>query len=158
MAVVFDNEGKKAIAMAMMAQSFSLLLCDSKASWGFGDAPDYSGKIEEPFGAVKEHYKSYVVEDEDGEIEFNGKRYSTTAEITNIISVSFKIKGSDIEGRTIRQELVVVDISEKNENNLTYQPIDNLDLSSMRKILGENISPKNIEVGSSEIISYIMTF
>ena len=157
MAVVFDNEGKEAIAMAMMAQSFSLLLCDSNASWGFGDAPDY-GKLEEPFGAVKEHYKSYVVEDKNGDIDFNDKRYSTTEKITNMISVSFKIKGSDIEGKTVRQELVVVDISEKTENNLTYQPLENLNLSSMRKILGENISPKNIEVGSSEIISYIMTF
>jgi hypothetical protein len=158
MAVVFDIEGKEAIAKAMIVQSFMLLLCDAKEPWGFGDAPNYDGTVEEPFGAIKEHYKSYVKEDKNGDIEFNGKRYSSTEDITNMISVSFKLKGSDIEGKTVRQEIVAVDIAQKVEDNSLFQPILNLDLFSMRKILGENISPKNIEVGSSEIISYIMTF
>ena len=159
--LIFDNEGHTLIASAMKDKQFFLALADSDEKWGYDKEPRYNGKQEKVFAYIGEHQKSFVVLDSKGSIEFNGKRYRESSTPTNILLISFKLKGTELKGRTIRQEVVMsheLSIHQSKEINRLFLEAKEMDSRHLKRVIGENISPKKIEPGSNEVLNYVITF
>lgn len=157
--LVFDKEGHIAIAKSFMENYFYLLLNNSvDANWQ-DNIPNYEGEVLDTFGVVPEFEKSFVLEDEDGDIDFFNQKYSTTDTATNQILISFKLKGVDLYKNIIRQHLVITGaVVNEDAKSKRYLTLDEVDISSVHKILAENIIPSTLQRGSSEIINYIIRF
>lgn len=157
--LIFDNEGHKIIAKAMMEQTYKMLLTDGDSAWEDVEIPLFNGEIKGTvFGFIAEHEKSFVKVDLAGDIEFNDLIYSRSEEPTNIMLLSFKLRGSELEGIAFRQQIVVSDyIIEAGFENLHFIPSENVTLPG-RKLFGENIATRSMEPGSSEVINMIVTF
>ena len=158
---VFDRQGHEVIAEAMFSKTYYLALADVENGWNFGEEPVYDGETAEIFGFVAKSRKMFVVEteDENAEIEHKDKFYNISKTPTNKIFISFKQRGTPINERTIRQHLLVTNITpnEGAENQLWWEN-DETNRGEMKKIVAENISPKKINIGSSETLSWILVF
>lgn len=156
---VFDKQGHTIIAEAMEKKQYYLALADVADGWAFDEEPIYDGTVGDIFGFITEHYKVFVLEDENGEIEHNDKFYAVSEEPTNKIFISFKQRGTPIDERTIRQYVMVTGIepNEGLENQLWWEA-DEMNTEGMKKLVAENISPKKLNIGSQETLSWILVF
>ena len=153
----FNIEGKILLAMAMMNETFYMGLAKTNEPWGYDDVPMYDGDNLELLGFLKEQHKSYVLEDEDGALKANGKRYSYSDVPTNTVAVSFLQDGDDLDGKTIYQQLVGARLSVVNENKM-WNEIDDVDSDGFVVIAGGNVAPYSLSVGSSETLTIVMNF
>ena len=158
---VFDIEGHEVIAESMFAKTYWLALADVENGWSFDEEPIYEGTTANIFGFIAETRKLFVVEtqDENADIEHKDKFYNISEIPTNKIFVSFKQRGTPINERIIRQHIMVTNIepNEGAENQLWWET-DEVDATKMKKIVAENISPKKLNIGSQETLSWILVF
>lgn len=156
---VFDAQGHEIIAEAMEKKKYYLALADTEDGWAFDEEPVYDGTVGDIFGFIAEHQKVFVFESENGTIEHKDKFYSVSETPTNKIFVSFKQRGTPINERTIRQYVMVTGITpnEGLENQLWWEH-DEMDTTDMKKLVAENISPKKLNVGSQETLSWVLVF
>ena len=156
---VFDNDGHIILAEAMMAKEYYLALADVEDGWDFNQEPLYDGTVGDVFGYIGEHYKVFVQEDENGTLEHKDKFYSVSETATNRIFLSFKQRGTPINERIIRQQIITTNLNpnEGMENRLWWES-NEMDASLMKKVVAENISPKKINLGSSETINWMLVF
>jgi len=157
--LIFDTQGHEIIAKAMKNMSFKMLLTDGGDEWTNENIPLFNGEVKgQILGLVAEHEKSYVKVDEDGDIEFNETLYARSVEPTKMLLLSFKLKGFELEGMKIRQQIVVsgsevADVSQ----NMHFIPHGSV-ITVGKKLFGENIAVRSLEAGSSEVINVIVTF
>lgn len=156
---VFDKQGHEIIAEALESKKYYLALADVQDGWAFNEEPVYDGTVGEIFGFIGELQKNFVVEAENGEIEHKDKFYNISQAPTNKIFISFKQRGTPINERTIRQYIMVTGLTpnEGKENQLWWE-VDEIDATNMKKLVGENISPKKINIGSQETLSWLLVF
>lgn len=156
---VFDPEGHEIIAEAMEKKKYYLALADEENGWGFDEEPVYNGTVADIFGFIAEHQKVFVVESENGSIEHKDKFYDVSDTPTNKIFISFKQRGTPINERIIRQYVMVTNIepNEGLENKLWWES-NEMNVDNMKKLVAENISPKKINIGSQETLSWILVF
>lgn len=156
---VFDSQGRELIAEAMAKNTYYLALADVQDGWDFDQEPIYDGTVGNIFGFVGELQKNFVVEAENGEIEHKDKFYNISQTPTNKVFVSFKQRGTPINERTIRQYVMVTGPTpnEGKENQLWWET-NEINTTNMKKLVGENISPKKINIGSQETLSWLLVF
>jgi len=156
---VFDKQGHEIIAESIKDRKFYLALADFEDGWGFGEEPVYDGTVGEIFGYIAENYKTFVVEDANGDIEHKDKFYKAVTEPTNMVFVQFKQRGTPIDERIIRQYLMVTGITPNvGLENQTWWEKNEMNDTGMKKLVCENISPKKLNIGSQETLSWLLVF
>jgi len=152
-----NYEGTVLLAMAMMRETFYLGLTRPEEVWTSDNVPEYVGGSYDFIGFLKEQRKVYVMEDENGTIHFNGKRYIESVEPTRTIALTFLIEGEYLDGAMVYQEIVGSRLKVENENKMWYLPSE-VDSSTFIVIGGENLSPYSKSVGSSETLTVVFSF
>ena len=160
---VFVEEGHKAIAEVLFEKDFYLVLgtMDNENKWSIEEEPPpfdtNATDIKYPLGYLKQAEKSFVIEDENGEIYARGKRWKRVNYPTRNIYTQFILFIGLIDGAIAYQVGIKLNVKPNKDkvNQIFLKPEDIEDKG--RLILGANIRPLFIHPEEERIFHQVIT-
>jgi len=111
------------------------------------------------FAFIPSQYKIFAKEDADGKIKYGNKKYSQSTKPTNIVLVSFKLDGKQIEAKEINKIKILSNvIIDPLYSNSFYLSSSSLELKDAVCVLEERVKELVLYVGSTEERIYKFEF